>query len=74
MVSSTPKSVSIIGTSAGGLTLGLVLKSLGIQPRFFELREPGYDFGGAMSLTPNALRVLDLIGAYPRIKAQGYSY
>ncbi|KAL3420303.1 kynurenine 3-monooxygenase [Phlyctema vagabunda] len=74
MVSTTPKSVAIIGASVGGLTLGLTLKSHGIQPRFFEFRGPDHDLGGAMSLTPNALRCLDSIGAYSRIKSQGYSF
>ncbi|KAI1296131.1 hypothetical protein F5Y03DRAFT_297053 [Xylaria venustula] len=74
MIASTLKTVDIIGASVGGLTLGLILKKNGIQPRFFELREPGYDFGGAVSLTPNALRVLDSIGAYGRIKRQGYTF
>ncbi|OCK75396.1 kynurenine 3-monooxygenase [Lepidopterella palustris CBS 459.81] len=70
--SSTPKSVTIIGASVGGLTLGLALKKYGIQPRFFELRGPDQDLGGAMSLTPNSLRVLESIGAYSRIKPQGF--
>ncbi|KAI9685153.1 MAG: hypothetical protein M1822_004740 [Bathelium mastoideum] len=72
--SSTPKSVSIIGASVGGLTLGLVLKRYGIEPRVFELRDPGHDFGGAVSLTPNALRVMESIGAYSRIKSQGFNF
>jgi 2-polyprenyl-6-methoxyphenol hydroxylase-like FAD-dependent oxidoreductase len=70
--SSKPKSVTIIGASVGGLTLGLALKKHGIQPRLFELRKPDQDLGGAMSLTPNSLRVLDSIGAYSRLKPQGY--
>lgn len=70
--SSSPKSVTIIGASVGGLTLGLALKKNGIHPRFFESRRPDQDLGGAMSLTPNALRVLDSIGAYSRIKPQGF--
>ncbi|KAI1158742.1 hypothetical protein F5B18DRAFT_66357 [Nemania serpens] len=74
MISSTLKSVDIIGASVGGLTLGLVLKKHGIQSRFFEFRDPSYNFGGAVSLTPNALRVLDSIGAYCRIKSQGYNF
>jgi 2-polyprenyl-6-methoxyphenol hydroxylase-like FAD-dependent oxidoreductase len=72
--SSPPKLVTIIGASVGGLTLALALKRYGIQARFFELRDPGYDFGGAVSLTPNALRVIESIGAYSRIKAQGFTF
>lgn len=69
---STPKSVTIIGASVGGLTLGLALKKHGIQPRFYELRHPDQDLGGAMSLTPNSLRVLESIGVYSRIKPLGF--
>lgn len=72
ILSSAPKSVTIIGASVGGLTLGLALRKYGIQPRFFELRRPDQDLGGAMSLTPNALRVLESIGAYSRLKPHGY--
>ncbi|KAH7086124.1 hypothetical protein FB567DRAFT_527260 [Paraphoma chrysanthemicola] len=70
--SSVPKSVTIIGASVGGLTLGLALKKHGIQSRFFERRSPDQDLGGGMSLTPNSLRVLESIGAFSRIKPQGY--
>lgn len=72
--SSTPKSVTIIGASVSGLTLALVLKKYGIQSRFFEFRDPDDDLDGAVSLTPNALRVVDSIGAYSRIKSQGFNF
>ena len=72
--SAAPRSVAIIGASVSGLTVGLVLKKYGIQPRFFELRDPDYYFGGSISLTPNGLRVLDSIGVYDRIKSQGYDF
>jgi 2-polyprenyl-6-methoxyphenol hydroxylase-like FAD-dependent oxidoreductase len=69
---SHPKSVTIIGASVGGLTLGLALKKHGIQPRFFEHLGPNQYLGGAMSLTPNSLRVLESIGAYSLVKPQGF--
>jgi 2-polyprenyl-6-methoxyphenol hydroxylase-like FAD-dependent oxidoreductase len=72
--SSTANSVTIIGAGVGGLTLGLALKKNGIHPRFFELRDPDYDFGGAIMLTPNALRVMDSIGAYSRVKSKGFHF
>ncbi|KAJ2972112.1 hypothetical protein NQ176_g7341 [Zarea fungicola] len=72
--SSTPKTVTIIGASVTGLTLALVLKRYGIQSRFFELRGEDHDFDGAVSLTPNALRVADSVGAYSRFQAQGFNF
>ncbi|KAL1801717.1 hypothetical protein ACET3X_002059 [Alternaria dauci] len=72
--SSTPKLVTIIGASVGGLSLALALKKHGITSRIFDLRNPEYDLGGAMSLTPNASRVLESLGALSRIKPQGYTF
>ena len=74
MSSQTPKSITIIGAGLGGLTLALSLKKYGIRTRFFELRDADYDFGGAIMLSPNALRVLDSIDAYQRVKALGYNF
>lgn len=74
MNSSSHKTVSIIGASVGGLTLALVLKRYGVSSRLFELRDQEHSFDGAVSLTPNALRVVDSIGAYSRIKPQGYNF
>ena len=68
------QSVTIIGAGIGGLTLGLAFKKNGIHPRFFELRDADYDFGGAIMLTPNALRVMDSIGVYSRIKSKGFEF
>ncbi|CAH0051611.1 unnamed protein product [Clonostachys solani] len=74
MIPSTRQSIDIIGASVGGLTFGLTLLKYGIRPRFFEFRPADYDFGGAVSLTPNGLRALDSLDAYSRIKAQGYCF
>jgi len=70
--SSTGKSVAIIGAGLGGLTLSLILKQHGYNPKFYELRDPAYDLGGAIMLQPNALRVLDALGVYARVKSKGF--
>lgn len=71
---SSPHRVTIIGAGLGGLTLALALNKYGIRPKLFELRTPDYDFGGAIMLSPNALRVLDILGAYERVRSKGFNF
>src|SRR5262245_31653099 len=70
----SPRSVAVIGAGLGGLTLALALKKYGIESKLYELRTPEYDFGGAIMLSPNALRVLDKVGAYERVRSVGYNF
>lgn len=71
---SVPKSVTIIGASVCGLALSLALYKHGIPSRIFELRDKYYTFGGALSLTPNALRILELLDAYSSVKSKGWDF
>ena len=69
--------IIILGGGIAGLATALALSKFaqtGFLPTIevFEIRpEPG-TIGGAMSLTPNGLRVLDHLGVYPIIKHKQY--
>ena len=73
-LSSPPRFATIIGAGLGGLTLALALNKYGIHAKLFELRTSDYDFGGAIMLSPNALRVLDILGVYDRIRSKGFNF
>ena len=66
--------IAIIGAGLGGLSLALFLHKSNIKCTIYELRPPSAISTGAILLSPNALRSLDAIGAYDRIKKQGYHF
>lgn len=74
MISNPPYKVAIIGAGLSGLTLAISLHRQGISSHIYELRPPNTSTSGALMLSPNALRILDTLGLYDRLKVQGYSF
>ena len=80
MASATPKkglNVLILGGGVAGLTSALALTKFapaGQTPniKIFEIRPVPATIGGAVNLTPNALRLLDHLGALPIIRENDY--
>ena len=66
--------VAIIGGGLAGPVLALCLKKHGITSVMYETRSKDYQRGGNIALAPNALRVLDHIGVYDRLRTSGYNY
>lgn len=90
MATSAPFHVAIIGAGLSGLTLSLALEQQGISSTIYESRpalsqsstssttsgshpEP-LTIGGAVTLSPNALRVLDAVGVWHKARPKGYSF
>lgn len=79
MAPSSPDGLNILilGGGIAGLTTALALTKYapaGKIPRvqIFEVRPEPATIGGAVNLTPNALRLLDHLGALPKIRASNY--
>ncbi|KAL4884872.1 hypothetical protein BJY04DRAFT_180929 [Aspergillus karnatakaensis] len=68
------QSVAIIGAGLSGLTLALALHQQSIICTIYEARSGPLDIGGALMLSPNALRILDSLGVYHRIQNQGHNF
>ncbi|KAJ5120044.1 hypothetical protein N7448_010713 [Penicillium atrosanguineum] len=70
----TSTTVAIIGAGLSGLTLALALHKQGIPCTIYESRNASLDIGGAIMLSPNALRVLDAVDIYKTIKPLGFEF
>ncbi|KAK2608908.1 hypothetical protein QQS21_002621 [Conoideocrella luteorostrata] len=66
--------VSIIGAGLAGLTLALALHQQSIPVTVYESRPSPLNIGGAVMLSPNALKVLDALDLYDIIKTKGYNF
>ena len=67
-------SVIIIGAGLAGLTLALALHKESIPVTVYESRSAPLNIGGAVMLSPNALKILDALGLYSTIKTKGYNF
>lgn len=70
----TVDNVSIIGAGLAGLTLALALHQQSIPVTIYESRPAPLNIGGAVMLSPNALKVLDALGLYDIVKTKGYNF
>lgn len=66
--------VVIIGAGLSGLTLALALHKQSIPCTIHEARSASLDIGGAIMLSPNALRILDTLGIYEKIRSRGFEF
>ncbi|EHL00844.1 putative 3-hydroxybenzoate 6-hydroxylase 1 [Glarea lozoyensis 74030] len=67
----TDTKVLIIGAGLGGLTLAAICRRANIPYIVLERTEKLSPAGAGISLAPNALRVLDQLGVYSRVKENG---
>jgi FAD-dependent urate hydroxylase len=63
--------IGIIGGGLGGLAAAIALRNTGQQPVVFEQTEEFGAVGAGISLWPNGVKVLNLLGLGPRIAAAG---
>lgn len=66
--------VAILGCGFAGPVLALSLKQRGIKSVICEVRNEQYTQGGNIALAPNALRVLDHLGIFEKLRVKGYNY
>ena len=66
--------VAVIGAGFAGMAVSLFLQKHGFHPTIYETRDESYTSGGNIALAPNALRVLDHLGIFDKIRTQGFNY
>ena len=62
--------VAIIGGGIGGLTAALSLQHFGVPVRVFEQARALREIGAGVTVTPNAMSVLDFLGIGPALAEQ----
>ncbi|KAF1945403.1 FAD/NAD(P)-binding domain-containing protein [Clathrospora elynae] len=74
-ITAKPMDILILGGGIAGLTTALSLTKFAPTPpniTIFEIRPEPATIGGAVNLTPNALRLLSHLGALDEIRSAGY--
>ena len=66
--------LAIVGGGLAGLALALALHQVGIESTVFEARARPLNIGGAVMLSPNALKVLDKLSVYDVVRKEGYEF
>ncbi|EXJ57302.1 hypothetical protein A1O7_07649 [Cladophialophora yegresii CBS 114405] len=66
--------VAIIGAGLAGLGLALALHQQGIKATIYESRPGPLNIGGAVMLSPNALKILDALDLYQDVRGRGYNF
>lgn len=66
--------INIIGAGLSGLALALALQQQGMTCVVYEPRPAPLNIGGAVMLSPNALRVTHALGLYDNIKSKGFNF
>ncbi|KAH6649206.1 kynurenine 3-monooxygenase [Chaetomium tenue] len=69
-----PSEIAIIGGGLAGLTLALALHRVQIPCTVYEARSKHHNPGGGLMLSPNALRPLDRLGAYERLRDKALNF
>ncbi|MDI1490862.1 MAG: hypothetical protein OHK93_002067 [Ramalina farinacea] len=64
--------VVIIGAGICGLSTAISLHKLGVPFTIYEIRSEPSTIGGAVNLTPSALRYLDALDVLPELEQKGY--
>ncbi len=57
-----------------GLSLALALYQVSIPCIVYESQSESYNLGGGITLSPNALGVLDSLGVYERVRNMGFHF
>lgn len=67
-------SIQKLNMQIQGLSLALALKKVNISCTIYEARAESYDLGGGITLSPNALRILDKLGVHKRVYDKGFHF